>query len=239
MSRSLPCRSLRPTRSAWVSLQHTDFTCTARIPAHPQELCDPACILPVGLHRHRRQRRLHVAGLQQNDLMPTRHKGSLQPLRQRPCLQTNALHPHVQSVEIADKRLRRSSKVLRTMIRISASSTWTWSMTDRRWARQNPPPTPKRRAVCLERQTSIAQTADPRGPKPANQGILEAHTIAETSVLRSHELPYVDGAKCQLLPHQTVDSMEGSCTIEMARTVICWVPLIVSTIEEFQRRLNG
>src|SRR3712207_8888978 len=39
------------------------------VPAHPKQLCDAACVLPVGLDRHRRERRLHVPGLQQHDLV--------------------------------------------------------------------------------------------------------------------------------------------------------------------------
>lgn len=51
------------------------------IPSHPQQLRDPARVLPIGLHRHRRQRRLHMARLQQHDIEAGGDKASIQPLR--------------------------------------------------------------------------------------------------------------------------------------------------------------
>lgn len=36
------------------------FGMNRAVPSHPQQLGDPACIFPVGLHRHSRERRLHV-----------------------------------------------------------------------------------------------------------------------------------------------------------------------------------
>ena len=49
---------------------------------HPVELCDPARVLGVRLHRHCRQSRLDVAGLQKNRLETGLHQRREQPLRQ-------------------------------------------------------------------------------------------------------------------------------------------------------------
>jgi hypothetical protein len=38
------------------------------VPTHPQQLRNPARIFPIGLDRHRRQCRLHMARLEQHHL---------------------------------------------------------------------------------------------------------------------------------------------------------------------------
>ena len=68
-------------------------------PAHPQQLGDAARVLAVGLDHHRRQRRLHVPGLQQHRLKPGRRQAGMQPLRQRPGLQPDPGHRSAEPAE--------------------------------------------------------------------------------------------------------------------------------------------
>jgi hypothetical protein len=49
-------------------------------PAHAQQLGDAAGVLAVGLHDHRRQRRLDVPGLQQHRFQTRLAQPGLQPL---------------------------------------------------------------------------------------------------------------------------------------------------------------
>lgn len=66
------------------------FGMNRAVPPHPQQLGDPACIFPVGLHRHRRERRLHMPCPEQNRIAPGGHKPGTQRLRQCPSLEPNA-----------------------------------------------------------------------------------------------------------------------------------------------------
>jgi hypothetical protein len=42
------------------------------VPAQSHHLCDAACIIPIGLVAHRRQRNTHMAGFNNNDRDPGR-----------------------------------------------------------------------------------------------------------------------------------------------------------------------
>jgi hypothetical protein len=75
-------------------------------PAHAQQLGDTAGVAPVGLDDHRRERRLHVPGLQQHDLEPDRLQASMQPLRQRAGFETNAGERQAQTGEKGRKHIR-------------------------------------------------------------------------------------------------------------------------------------
>jgi hypothetical protein len=78
--------------------------CTAE-PAHPQQLSDAPRILAIGLHHHRRQRRLHLAGLEQHDLEPGLRQASMQPLRQRAGLEPDPRHHQAELAEEPNQRL--------------------------------------------------------------------------------------------------------------------------------------
>src|SRR3954463_3245474 len=66
-------------------------------PAHPQELGDAAGVPAIGLDDHRRERRLHVARLQQHRLKAGLDQRGLEPLRQRPGLQADARQPQIET----------------------------------------------------------------------------------------------------------------------------------------------
>jgi hypothetical protein len=74
-------------------------------PAHPQELGDAAGVLAIGLDDHRRERRLHVARLQQHRLKAGLDQRGLEPLRQRPGFQADARQPQIETGQEADQRL--------------------------------------------------------------------------------------------------------------------------------------
>src|SRR4051812_28537869 len=68
------------------------------IPAHPQQLGDAARVLAVSLHRHGRERRLDLAGLEQHGLEPRSGQARMQPLAERPSLEPD---PHDRQAEPA------------------------------------------------------------------------------------------------------------------------------------------
>ena len=75
-------------------------------PPKPHQLRNPARVIAVRLHRHRRQRRLHVPRLQQFDRKPHLPQRRIKPLRQWPGLQPDPLQPQSQRAEPGDQCLR-------------------------------------------------------------------------------------------------------------------------------------
>jgi hypothetical protein len=57
------------------------------------------------LHHHRRQRRLHLSGLEQHDLEPGLRQASMQPLRQRSGLDPDPRHHQAVPAEEPSQRL--------------------------------------------------------------------------------------------------------------------------------------
>lgn len=89
-SSSLACNSLRPTSSARTSWASAHLALHRTVPAHAQQLRDPAGVFAIRLHRHRRQCRLHMPCLQQHHLKAGVDQTLAQPLRQRACLKADA-----------------------------------------------------------------------------------------------------------------------------------------------------
>ena len=58
---------------------------------HGEELCDAARVATIGLDRHRRKRGFHIPGFQQNRFEAALGQAGMQPLRQRPGLNTDPL----------------------------------------------------------------------------------------------------------------------------------------------------
>jgi hypothetical protein len=75
-------------------------------PAHPQQLGDAAGVLAVGLHHHRRQRRLHVPRLQQHRLEARLAQAGVQPLRQGAGFQADPRHLDAEAAEPGGQSLR-------------------------------------------------------------------------------------------------------------------------------------
>ena len=65
-------------------------------PAQPHQLRQPARVIAVRFHRHRRQRCLHVPRLQKLHRQPALPQRPVQPLRQRACFQPDPLHAHTE-----------------------------------------------------------------------------------------------------------------------------------------------
>jgi hypothetical protein len=59
------------------------------VPAHPEQLSDAAGVLAIGFHRHGRERRLDLAGLEQHHVEPGLGQAGMEPLRQRPGLEAD------------------------------------------------------------------------------------------------------------------------------------------------------
>lgn len=60
-------------------------------PTHPEKLRDATRVATIRLDRHRRKRRLHMTGLQQNRREAAFGQGGVKPLRQRSGLQLDPL----------------------------------------------------------------------------------------------------------------------------------------------------
>jgi hypothetical protein len=75
-------------------------------PAHPHQLRDAARILAVGLHRHRRQRGLHVSRFQKSRFQASLSQPRMQPLRKRPSLQADAIDGKAKPSEEGDEGVR-------------------------------------------------------------------------------------------------------------------------------------
>jgi hypothetical protein len=74
-------------------------------PAHAQQLGDAAGVLAVGLHHHRRERRLDVPGLEQHRVKPGCFQPGVQPLRQWPRLQADPLEFQAEPAQKVHERL--------------------------------------------------------------------------------------------------------------------------------------
>src|SRR3954453_11465321 len=76
------------------------------IPSHAQELRNAARVAAVFFDGHRRQRRLHMPGLEQDDLKASLRQGGVEPLRQGPGLEPDAHDLDLQGGEGAHQSLR-------------------------------------------------------------------------------------------------------------------------------------
>jgi len=72
-------------------------------PAKPPQLGDPPRIAPVGLHRHRRQGRLHRPGLQEHRLEAGTNQSGMKPLRQGTRLKSDPADLQLLRLQEADE----------------------------------------------------------------------------------------------------------------------------------------
>ena len=100
-------------------------TFASRVPSQPHQLCDPAGILAVSLHRHRLERIADVSGLQQFYRKPSLAHRRIQPLRQRTGLQPDPRHRKANLAEPGDQCRWLAGNLRPRTIRPDASTTHT------------------------------------------------------------------------------------------------------------------
>src|SRR3954467_15109904 len=106
MSISLPSRVLRAVMMARTSCEGRGLQWTGRYHPIAQELRNAARVAAVCFDGHRRQRRLHMPGLEQDDLKASLRQGGVEPLRQGPGLEPDAHDLDLQGGEVAHQSLR-------------------------------------------------------------------------------------------------------------------------------------
>src|SRR3954471_17636887 len=102
----LALEQLTPDQQRPDLLRRRRLAVDGAVPAHAQELGDAARVLAVGLHDHRRQRRLDLPGLQQHRLEARPGQAGVQPLGERPGFEPDPGQRQAELAEEADQRLR-------------------------------------------------------------------------------------------------------------------------------------